>query len=1104
MVMHWREWRAVVITDKLQALGSFAIQLDQLPSDVFTKAEPFGTVLVIPARVDNPTARTRGELEAMARYAGVLREKEVDADDPASVLLRGVHLNAWLGDEDGKGAVDTSLLTNYTGTLDFATTVSSVLFVYAFFYNMPLLGGTFTNPPSGGNYTGTHHYETLRQVLDYMTGVYGDAFWRVNPDRTIDAGPDTALFVTDPTAMIVRRSSLAGGDLGLAAARGNLRATEDVADYSTSVTVLGQADGGTIATGTATIVGSSPYTQPDGDAVTITRLVTEAETSVGNANARAQLQLNRFSSSRRTVTLSANTHDFAGEISPGDQVYVYDPDSGLIDTLTQLNYRGQLITPTSVQVVGITYPVTEGYTVVYVHGDGTLTDLTPFVRWEADRDAEVIVGDFARTLTDPSPSPQGRVSDATNPGQDTLSPAAVTLDATPWSTGVQQSDEGTATAYIVPVWLQPLNTDGSVITDGSHYEVQHRRSGASEWRSTVVGWGTVTVETGELTPGATYEHRVRAVDVSGNLGAWSATEATVAEGDTVPPSTPAAPTTVAGDPLSIQVTHDLQKATTGDLELDVASLQVHVGTSAGFTADDTNRVGEIPVGAGLITLGISVVGSFPTFTDATRYVKVIAVDRAGNASAASASTAVNAQLIQTANIGTATITNLLVADVSAAKLTAGTITAAAIIIGASGSIESDNFVTGGAGAGWRLTDTLAELNDVTIRGVLDGVTGTFAGSLSAATGTFAGSLSSATGTFTGTVSAGAFTGGVIDIGGADSTSFHVSSTGAMWLGNAVFASAPFRVSSGGALTATSATITGAITSGSTITGTTITGSTLTSASSGVHVRITSTAAEWYSATSTLRMRISQSGSTCNIGKVSNALTIALSADTITGVSNIGNTEWNSSSSFTADLLNGGTVRVRASSSGAVLQRQGTTSATGFADVGFGVVGTQSSRRAIKNRIRAVPTDESLQRILQLGTAQSFVFKRQAIGDGTNPLVEMHEHLGLIAEEAAAVDRRYAIYDWVDPDDPMKLAPIDHAVPFVVQEEWTDKQAKAAAKVHAAIVYAAALEKFPLEKAVPTNWDERAIVADLIGSTAALHAELDELRSRLDHLTATAA
>lgn len=326
----------------------------------------------------------------------------------------------------------------------------------------------------------------------------------------------------------------------------------------------------------------------------------------------------------------------------------------------------------------------------------------------------------------------------------------------------------------------------------------------------------------------------------------------------------------------------------------------------------------------------------------------------------------------------------------------------------------------------------------------------------------------------------------------------------MWLGNAVFASAPFRVSSGGALTATSATITGAITSGSTITGTTITGSTLTSASSGVHVRITSTAAEWYSATSTLRMRISQSGSTCNIGKVSNALTIALSADTITGVSNIGNTEWNSSSSFTADLLNGGTVRVRASSSGAVLQRQGTTSATGFADVGFGVVGTQSSRRAIKNRIRAVPTDESLQRILQLGTAQSFVFKRQAIGDGTNPLVEMHEHLGLIAEEAAAVDRRYAIYDWVDPDDPMKLAPIDHAVPFVVQEEWTDKQAKAAAKVHAAIVYAAALEKFPLEKAVPTNWDERAIVADLIGSTAALHAELDELRSRLDHLTATAA
>jgi hypothetical protein len=57
----------------------------------------------------------------------------------------------------------------------------------------------------------------------------------------------------------------------------------------------------------------------------------------------------------------------------------------------------------------------------------------------------------------------------------------------------------------------------------------------------------------------------------------------------------------------------------------------------------------------------------------------------------------------------------------------------------------------------------------------------------------------------------------LDIGGDDETSFHVDSTGNMWLGASIAnkATAPFRVSSTGAMTATSGTFSGAIT-GSTI------------------------------------------------------------------------------------------------------------------------------------------------------------------------------------------------------------------------------------------------------------------------------------------------
>ena len=73
---------------------------------------------------------------------------------------------------------------------------------------------------------------------------------------------------------------------------------------------------------------------------------------------------------------------------------------------------------------------------------------------------------------------------------------------------------------------------------------------------------------------------------------------------------------------------------------------------------------------------------------------------------------------------------------------------------------------------------------------------------------FAGDISGASGTFTGDLSGSNISGGTIDIGGFDSTSFHVDASGNMWLGASAYSSAPFRVSSSGALVATSATISG--------------------------------------------------------------------------------------------------------------------------------------------------------------------------------------------------------------------------------------------------------------------------------------------------------
>jgi len=84
---------------------------------------------------------------------------------------------------------------------------------------------------------------------------------------------------------------------------------------------------------------------------------------------------------------------------------------------------------------------------------------------------------------------------------------------------------------------------------------------------------------------------------------------------------------------------------------------------------------------------------------------------------------------------------------------------------------------------------------------------------------------------------GTITGGTIAIGTGNNI-FKADANG-IYLGNATFANAPFKVNMAGALVATSATITGAIQSGSTIDGTTITGSTLRTGTSGANVYIES-------------------------------------------------------------------------------------------------------------------------------------------------------------------------------------------------------------------------------------------------------------------------
>jgi hypothetical protein len=72
----------------------------------------------------------------------------------------------------------------------------------------------------------------------------------------------------------------------------------------------------------------------------------------------------------------------------------------------------------------------------------------------------------------------------------------------------------------------------------------------------------------------------------------------------------------------------------------------------------------------------------------------------------------------------------------------------------------------------------------------------------------AGSMAATTGTFSGSIN-----GGTIDIGGNDTTSFHVDSGGNFWVGASTYAAAPFKISAAGFVTsANGATFTGGLSS----------------------------------------------------------------------------------------------------------------------------------------------------------------------------------------------------------------------------------------------------------------------------------------------------
>lgn len=692
------------VAQVLMAVGSWSLNLAPTTPrtlvDVLSSGY-FGHIAIATGRHD---PRVEGDsLFSSARYVGVLTggtfNSTVSGNGPQ---LSGDGMATWLATPSSVGDIIETPLSYTAAT--FATVINALL-------PSAVHAGTI-HSIGAATYTGAFVWTDRRKALSTFCGLMSTGAaanqtveWRVNNDCTLDAGHVSDLYVTTPSTAIVARNS--GVDMTVRGLPGVTQLVEDVKDYTTRVVVLASGSGAATAVGAANITdvgGTNPYLDRWGNPVKMTRMVSASSVSSYNATAAAQGALLPYTLPRDQVKLTSQEYDITGELSVGDYTYVYDPDSGIVDTTQEVIFRGQRINPALLRVIELDWPVTMGMTVAYRDKNGVWYDLTDYVLWDSG-DTTVVVGGYNRALVSTSePVGPRPIPDTTIPGVPVFGAFSTTV--------YQGGSDGRTRAQIQATWSTPTNTDGTTMTDLDHYEIQYRPDlgifatnpsynqlqtagytynslaglggtykalipqAVANWKVTFVAGGTNSLLIQELTPGVNYDFQIRAVDTAQppNRGAWSATSTTQAQYDTVPPPTPDAPT-VATNMASVQVTWDCGTSDGGtfDQAVDLHHVEIHGSYDPLFLPSNSTKLGNLPANVGNITGQIPVVGTFtipPNQPPAQQmYIKLIAVDEAGNKSNPSPAAGSTATLWS----------NAYITDLSVSKLTAGTITASVIL-----------------------------------------------------------------------------------------------------------------------------------------------------------------------------------------------------------------------------------------------------------------------------------------------------------------------------------------------------------------------------------------------------------------------------------------
>ena len=396
-----------MITEALRALGSWDLNLKQSTPDAirqYLNPDTYGaSQLVITDNRIDPYALSGSTLRSIARYVGIYTGM------PDAFSLEGAGLAWLLADDKGIGDVVSTRVAHSAATL--STVLGSL------FPSNGLSTGTITN--TGLNsITCDWLYADRRECLDVACDIAG-ADWRINPTLTVDAAAPATLFTsyTTPSAIVTKLTKgRARSPFGLIPT--DLTEAASLDQYTTKVHVLARADGGlTVATATA---GTVPFYAP-GSASKIKRERVVDAPSVASTDSTnyATNTLAQWNAVTRAIRLAVDEYDLPANVRPGDRLWVYDPDLGLVDlTSGGVVHEGQTLYPRAVRCLAITWPLRGGLGVYLIRSDASSTsqaivDLSDWYVPE-DGDATVEVGaydaEIGPTYTATQPSPTGDVA----------------------------------------------------------------------------------------------------------------------------------------------------------------------------------------------------------------------------------------------------------------------------------------------------------------------------------------------------------------------------------------------------------------------------------------------------------------------------------------------------------------------------------------------------------------------------------------------------------------------------------------------------------------------------------------------------------------------